>query len=171
LSRREELSIRYQEKIQLWEATNEEPEKSETYRLLLMREVWDKLSRLKDNRPYQDISKSIRLAAVEREMERDSWAIQQVQIKAASEDNGDIMQPPEDDLERLHYLVKKASKDSREIIDCGRFVGSLADLTWRDNLRNKTYGPYKKKGSMMMSITMLINRRKKKRPTVVVNGV
>jgi flagellar biosynthesis component FlhA len=73
LSRRESVTSRYLERLQVWEAASADPTAHADYRTLLMQTVWQALAALPSNRDFRDAPASFKKAAVLREMEREQW--------------------------------------------------------------------------------------------------
>lgn len=74
LRRNQDIDARYLEALSIWERAQEDVSTHPDYRAFLAQEIWENLVRLKANQDYSEAPRSIKLAAVQREMARDSWA-------------------------------------------------------------------------------------------------
>lgn len=164
IRRRESLTKRLTEALDFWEKAQEDPSKHPEYRPLLVREIWEKLVRLKANRDYADVSPILKWSAVNREMERDTWAHDQVRVVEAVSDvsgNKEDLQQEDDGLKLLLQLVKKSSKNpsAKQEIDLPTHSANLINFTWVDKSKGKAYGPYKSYFNMIAGIAQAIKVR------------
>lgn len=74
LRRNAEIDKRYTDALLTWERAQEDITTHPEYTRLLYSEIWDKLTSLKANAEYRDAPKPFRLAAVQRELQRENWA-------------------------------------------------------------------------------------------------
>lgn len=161
LERRTELRHKFTQKTYLWDAANEEPQAHPEYRPLLMREIWDALSRIKQNADFTDASNRVKRAAVLREMERDNWVHEVAAAEAVAEAAGvDTTQDlPDDQLEQLLALIKAAPASNKGIISLPKFTADLGALTWTDVDSGRVKGPYRSRGIMQAGIATAIRGR------------
>jgi len=82
LQRRAEVDRRYMEAMDIYEKAQDDPTNHPDYQPILRQEIWQKLSSLKQNRPYADAPAAFKHAAVAREMARDSWAYDKAALEA-----------------------------------------------------------------------------------------
>lgn len=74
LQRREEITARYLEALNVYERATEDPTKHPEFMPILRQELWARLISLPSNKDYRDAPPSVKHAAVRRELERDRWA-------------------------------------------------------------------------------------------------
>lgn len=99
MRRREEVSSRYLAAMAIWEAASQDATKHPVYVPILRQEIWQKVASLPSNRAYTDAPAVFKHQAVNRELQRDSWAYQDsasVTIPYADGSNPDFLseQPP-----------------------------------------------------------------------------
>lgn len=73
LRRRRDITNRYIEALQVWEAATQDATQHPEYQRLLMNKIWEKLVSLKANKEFADANARFKITAVQRELERDLW--------------------------------------------------------------------------------------------------
>lgn len=84
LKERREIMTRLQAALEKWQAESQDITQHPDYRPALYQEVWQKLVSLKANRGFVDYPSDFKRAAVERELERDLWAFDQMPFQLRS---------------------------------------------------------------------------------------
>lgn len=157
LDRRASVNQKYQIAISTWEKATDDPTQYPNYKQLLIREIWEKLSKLKDNNELIDVSIRHKILAVSRELQRDEWAKEMV----SSEHRVEIMVQRginKNEAEKLIGksplldLVKLIRENKDNIIKTEIAGANLIENTWIDFRNNKTYGPYKNKKLLILAI-------------------
>jgi hypothetical protein len=166
LERRAALTSLLGSKLNIWETATDDPTKHPDYRRLLMRELWDRLSKLKPNQELADAPDRLKLAAVHREMARDTWtdvaavveqqAAQVQAVTGGSAATAVVLAQSAGSLEQLADLVRAARDDlsgPAAIITLPSGAADLEALVWRDAAQgNRQYGPYKSRSVMAAAI-------------------
>lgn len=165
LERQLTLDKLYHDKLSLWEIADENPEKHQKYANLLKQEVWDRVSRLKANESYRDSPNSIKLAAVNRELDRDNWLdeVARVEEKLADVSNGKSYgELPEKGIDQLYLLVKESPLAKGSTLEVGDYGASLDpdNLHWWG--KGERHGPYVEKRRMLAAIKMIGNKESNK---------
>lgn len=93
LKRRAEVDKRYTEALEIWEAAHQDATKHPDYTSLLKQEIWQALMKLKANAAFIEAPTPFKLAAVRREMERDTWAQYEGQVVTSFEGEGEVGTP------------------------------------------------------------------------------
>lgn len=73
IRRRRDVTDRYLAALATWEQATEDATTHPDYSKLLMNQIWEKLVSLKANKEFADANARFKIAAVQREMERDLW--------------------------------------------------------------------------------------------------
>jgi len=87
LRRNREIDARYRAALEVWEAASQDATKHPDYRPLLAQEIWQKLTALKANAAFVEAPAAFKRAAVQRELAKESWALE-LDAPAASRTNG-----------------------------------------------------------------------------------
>lgn len=74
MRRRVEIDSKYTEALGMWEAAQHDPTEHPDYLPFLRRAVWEKLVSYKANRDFLDAPPGFKVQAVQRELQRDTWA-------------------------------------------------------------------------------------------------
>jgi len=74
ITRRQEVDARYIQALETWEAASSEPTKHPDFQIIFAQELWYKLVSLKVNLAYVDAPARFKVAAVQRELHRETWA-------------------------------------------------------------------------------------------------
>lgn len=166
LVRRKDLAKRLAEALDIWENATDDPTTHPKYRQLLMREIWDRIVKLRENRELADAPARLKLSAVHREMERDGWTEEAVatedKIEAVAQQTGvsvkiaESLVMEEGNLNQLADMVEAASEGlvgDNAIITTPAGSANLEELTWTDaGQSGRQYGPYGTRKKMAASI-------------------
>lgn len=79
ITRRSEVDKRYLEALHTWELATKEPTAHPDYKAFLYNEIWQQLMKTKSNQWALEAPNGFKVSAVRRELERDSWAHEQVE--------------------------------------------------------------------------------------------
>lgn len=170
LDRRAFLNRRLQEALDVWERATEDPTTYPSYRQLLLREIWEKLARMKDNRDLADAPANLKRAAVERELGRDLWTEEVVEVEkrvetyreaGLTETQAEEVIAHEADLHTLAEMVRYAADGltgRSAVLVTTAGTANLEHLTWIDHGQDdRTYGPYKTRTTMAQAIRSVAN--------------
>jgi hypothetical protein len=103
-------------------------------------------------------------AVVMRELARDTWAHDQVQVASVSGDEGEGVQE-ENALRQLMAIVKKSPEKitkANAVISLSDFEVDMVELTWTDKKAGKSYGPYKSRYNMIAGMAQVAKIRERK---------
>lgn len=166
LERRDDLNSRLVKAMNTWDQANEDPTTHPEYRKLLMRELWEKLSKLAANRELADVPAQYKLAAVHREMERDVWTdvavVTETKVASVAQQLGVTVEVAENlvlnegGLMQLAEMVKEAPEGligESAIITTPAGSANLELMTWTDaGQGGREYGPYTRRSMMAAAI-------------------
>lgn len=157
LDRRITINQKYQTAISTWEQSVEDPTQFPNYKQMLIREIWERLSKMKDNHEAADATTRQKIIAVNRELQRDAWADEAVDGERRVENlrkHGVDKTEAEKLVGRspLLDLVKLIREGKEEIVQTDVAGANLGTLVWTDFRTNKNWGPYKTKQLMILAI-------------------
>lgn len=169
LDRRTLLDKRFIEKMDIWEKSSEDPTTHPKYRELLMREVWDKIARVRDNKELADAPAQLKLVAVHRELERDQWTSEAIKVEErvmeVSRELGitdmkvaENLVINDGDLLALASLVKAAPDNSIATINNPSGIVDLDKMTWTNLANSQKHGPYSSRATLIISIRAAARR-------------
>jgi hypothetical protein len=167
LERKTALDLRYTTALDVYEKATEDVTTHPEYARLWKREIWEKLSKLKDNQELADASPRLKMAAVRREQLRDEWmeTAQAFEEHVQSQATNLGLRP--EVVERLEFsgsgglpaladLVAAAPDGlmgDHAVIKTDAGTANLEELTWTDTGQNgRVYGPYSSRTKMAGAI-------------------
>lgn len=166
IRREAELMTKLRHRLAIWEAADDDPTSHPAYRQLLLREIWEMLIKVKENRELIDVPGTFKYAAVQRELLRDGWAAEEVQVEQAAAATGQsVAQVSEaQGLPQLITMIKGipvGAKGAAAIIDLPAFSVNLVELTWLDKAQAKTFGPYKNRENLLWALKRRVAAERK----------
>lgn len=74
LNRRRDIDARYIEAVNVFEAASQDASQHPDFAPFFRQEIWQALMLIQTNRPYKEAPNGFKVAAVQREQQRDNWA-------------------------------------------------------------------------------------------------
>lgn len=138
-----------------WREAVERVRTSKEYRRLLTRLLWEALLQVNPSARGMAFTDKEKWALVQREISRETWYERMIstQEKLAPE----VLAEGSQTLGALLEAVEQAD-DGINRIEVGGHWADLAELTWFNAEKNKSYGPYKAKSNMIGAIRNVAGR-------------